>query len=95
MKKTGEFWLNCLSDDIREKWLDNYDPNYYHVYKDYAIPLSDYLRKEMTFTVFMTEAFNWYCQDFNQGWYKIYLSMNDETKLIQQLRNNKLKPLGL
>ena len=77
MKKSGEFWLNCLSDDVREKWLNNYDPSYYYTIKDYAIPLSDYLRKEMTFTGFMIEAFSWY-QVINPSWYKLYLHINDE-----------------
>ena len=96
MKKTGEFWLNCLDDDVREKWLNNYDPNFI-IFRD-LMELKEYLEREMDYIEFINDAFSWGLspEADNSGskyWNKIYLT--DVNKLIQHQRNRKLKTIGI
>ena len=86
MKRSGVFWLDCLSDDVREKWLNNYDS-----YFGYDVPIKVYLKAEMIFGEFIGEAFKWgKTQEGYDFWNKLHYT--DEKKLI---RNHKLKQLGI
>ena len=89
MKKSGEFWLNCLEDDVREKWLKNYDPDFL-IYRD-LMTVDEYLVREMSFTDFINDAFSWYPTPEGDT-YWIDICNIDEKKLI---RNYKLKQLGI
>ena len=87
MIRSGEFWLNCLSDDIKEKWLNNYDPMF-------ICSLEEMLNRELSFEYFIIQAFHLIKTPEGYDFWRD-MSYTEENKLIQQLRNNKLKQLGI